>query len=119
VLAPRVLAIEAKRQSLRRCGKWTERDLETPGAGHHASDRHKARNLLTRLVDLIRQTARTIRSDGQSIASTDLLDWMCERPDNGMHDNRVVEGLWRLEIKRLISPTEMGTKEFVELRVVS
>ena len=92
--------------------------METPGAGHHASDRHKARNLLTRLVDLIRQTARTIRSDGQSIASTDLLDWMRERPDDRMHDNKVVEGLRRLEIKRLIGPAEMGPKEFVELRVV-
>ena len=114
----RILAVEAKCQTVDRCRERTERDLETPGACHHASNRHEGGGLFGRVVNPVRQPAGAIRPDGHPIPMTDLRDRTRERPHDRMRDDEVVEGLRRLESKGLIGSAEMRPKQFVECRVV-
>ena len=118
VFASRVLAGKAKCQTLGLCRERTERHLETPGAGHHASDRHEGGSLFGRLVNPVRQPTRAVRPDGHLIATTDRGHRMRERPDDRVRHNEVVERIWRFEVECLVRPAKVRTEQFIKRGVI-
>src|SRR5574341_383099 len=113
-----MLTVEAESQPVGLRRKRSQRDLEAPGACHHATDWHKHDNLFRRVTDLVGQPTRTVRPDGDSVATMHRRDRMREGPYDRMRDDESAEGLRRVEIKRFVDAAEMGSKQFVEGGVV-
>jgi hypothetical protein len=108
VFASQVLAEELKCQAMDLCRKRPERDLETPGAGHHASDWHEGGHLLGRLINVVRQPPWAVRPNRHLIATADGGYGMRERPDDWVRNNKIVERCRRFEIEGMVGASQVS-----------